>query len=357
MILVVNLSLNRIEVWAIEQEGSSSARNFNFNTQDILAPGKLGSYLKDLKKKKINAVSFRVLFGGDYFKEPCPVNEKFYYRLRKLLPFYPFYIPLAEKVIKLFRAAIAKVPFFVFFETSFFTALPQEAKYYPLSHTYSDDSNIRRWGFQGIFHEFNSRKACRGKRVVSIVLDKQTTVCPVHEKRPLAISLGYTPLEGVMGRTSCGDLDPGIVFYLMKKHKFSIRKIDDILKNESGFLGISGYDLDLPQLYKLYGKDSKVTLSFDIYKTEILKYMGEAVSLLGGLDCLVIAGSYLNQLLPVIYTLLKNIYFLGVSLKDLPWPQGRGVFQVSAPGSRVKVYLNSTPLEEIIFCNTKKYLG
>ena len=71
-------------------------------------------------------------------------------------------------------------------------------------------------------------------KTVSIVIDKQTTVCAVNEHRPLSISLGYTPLEGVMSRTSCGDVDPGIVFYLMNVHKFSIYSIDEMLKIRAG---------------------------------------------------------------------------------------------------------------------------
>jgi acetate kinase len=94
-----------------------------------------------------------------------------------------------------------------------------------------------------------------------VVIDKQTTVCSARSGNPLSISLGFTPLEGVMSRTSCGDLDPGVVFYLMNNQGFSIYKIDDILKNESGFLGLTGYDLELKELVKFYGKDRKVTLA------------------------------------------------------------------------------------------------
>ena len=358
MIVVVSLSLKQTEIWTFKQGLGLLPQSFTLDTQDILISKNLDFYLKKLKKKNtIKAISFRVLFGGDYFKKPCLVDKNFYQKFRKLLSLYPFYVPLAEKVIKSFRASIAKVPFFVFFETSFFSNLPQEAKRYSLPYKYSSNSNIRRWGFGGIYHEFNAKEVLSGAKVISIVLDRQTTISSVYKNKPLSTSLGYTPLEGVMGKTSCGDLDPGIIFYLMKKYKFSIHQIDDVLKNQSGFLGVSGYDLDLFQLYKLYGKDSNVTLSFDIYKTQIFKYIGEGISMLGGLDCIVVSGPHLSALLPIVYAILKTIYFLGLSLKNLPWPNNENVSEISNKDSKIKAYLNHTPLEEIIYYNTKKYLA
>ena len=164
--------------------------------------------------------------------------------------------------------------------------------------------------------------------IISVVLDKQTTVCPVKNNLPLAISLGFTPLEGVMSRTSCGDLDPGIVFYLMNAHKFSIYKIDDILKNESGFLGLTGYDLKLKELVKFYGKDPKVNSAFEIYEGQLLKYIGEGISVLGGLDNIVFSGEGVGPLIPVIYSLIKKISFLGINIKSLPWKDKKEEYRI-----------------------------
>jgi acetate kinase len=178
----------------------------------------------------------------------------------------------------------------------------------------------------------------------------------VENNLPRSISLGFTPLEGVMSRSSCGDMDPGIVFYLMNVHKFSIYKIDDLLKNESGFLGLTGYDLELKELVKFYGKDSKVNLAFDIYQAQLLKYIGEGISVLGGLDSIIFSGSEVAALTPVIHSLIKKISFLGINTKSLPWIDKKEIFSVTSGESGIKVYLNRMDLAEVIFHETAKFL-
>lgn len=302
------------------------------------------------------AIAFRILFGGDIFKEPALIDGEFFKKFEKLTLAFPLYVPPTQEMLRTFKKVFNDFPLIAFFETSFFSGLPDEGKYYALPYEYLKANSIRRWGFHGILHEANVEGLPAGEKNISIVLDKQVTVCAAAGRKPLSISLGYTPLEGIMSRTACGDLDPGIVFYLMTEHNFSLYKIDEMLKSKGGFLGITGYDIGLKELVKLRGKDRKADLAFDVFRGQILKYIGQGIALLGGVDNLIFAGNLVEPFSPVIYDLVKKLSFLGISTASLPWSVDKKMTAVSSDGSKVKVFINRVDPSEIIFNKAKAFL-
>jgi acetate kinase len=327
------------------------------HAEDISGSEKLKEALSSLiRGRKIEAISFRILFGGDSFKGPVLINKDFFPKFHKLVGLFPFYIPLAESLLKYFYNVYPDISMVAFFETSLFRSLPEEEESYALPDVYYREKNIKKWGFGGILHEYNSSVAGNSSKVISVILDKQTTVCPLDRGKPLSISLGYTPLEGVMGRTSCGDLDPGIIFYLMKRFNFSIFKIDDILKNKSGLLGLTGYDLDMKGLFTFYGRDNKVNLAFDIYQNQISRYIGEGMAIMSGLDAIVFSGSNLEFLMSLVYNLIKKISFLGISVEALPWGKKKGILKVTSQNSAIDIYFNYLNTSYIMAQDIKKYL-
>ncbi|MDD5129060.1 MAG: hypothetical protein PHO40_05355 [Candidatus Omnitrophica bacterium] len=358
MILVIDYNLRELKIWSFKKNCEESP-DFLL-VKDVEEIRDNGSFKRCIRgiagKDQIEAFAFRVLSGGDYFLKPAFVNSVFWGKFEKLTDLLPFYIPSMLEIIKRFRDTFQNVPIVNFFETSFFSNLPDEEKYYALPFEYYKNSRIKKFGFHGIFHEANAAIVPSGDRTISMVFDKQTTVCAIHNKRPLSISLGYTPLEGIMSRRACGDLDPGIVFYLTNIHKFSIYEIDEMLKDNSGFLGLTGYDLELGDMLKLYGKDPKVDLAFDVYKAQILKYIGEGISVMGGLDSLVISGDNAVILTPVIYNILKSISFLGINVERLPWSGDKELISATSEESRVRVCINKMSLSRLIFCETAKLL-
>lgn len=358
MILVIDYNLKELKICAFREK------------QSLIPVSILTKEIKDFKddqaledciasiigKDKLEAISFRILFGGDYFAKPEIVDEKFFVRFAKLTGLFPFYIPLTLSMLKSFRKAFNHVPLVAFFETTFFLKLPDEKKYYTLPFKYHQDNRIKKFGFHGIFHEANSAVLPPENKIISIVFDKQTTVSAISKKRPFSVSLGYTPLEGIMSNTACGDIDPGIVFYLMNVHKFSIYQIDEMLKNKSGFLGLTGYDLELKDMIKLRGKDPRVDLAFDVYAGQIMKHIGEGISVLGGLDGIIIAGSYVDIFTSFIHSLIKKISFLGINLVPLPWVKDKNISCITSPGSKIKVYLNRLDFASIIFQDSEIFL-
>ncbi|MCK9430635.1 MAG: hypothetical protein M0R17_11605 [Candidatus Omnitrophica bacterium] len=358
MILVIDYNLKELKIWSFKEDGEKSPDSFLIkDVEEIRDNESLKRCIRGIAgKDQIKAFAFRVLSGGDYFLKPAIVNSAFLGKFEKLIDFLPFYIPSMLEIIKRFRDTFKNTPIINFFETSFFSNLPDEEKYYALPFEYYKNSRIKKFGFHGIFHEANSRIVPLEDKVISIVFDKQTTVCAIHNRRPLSISLGYTPLEGIMSRRACGDLDPGIVFNLMNIHKFSIYEIDEMLKNNSGFLGLTGYDLELGDMLKLYGKDPQVDLAFDVYKAQILKHIGEGISVMGGLDSVVISGDNAAIFTPVIYSILKSISFLGINIERLPWSGDKELIRITSEESKVRAYINRMSLSKVIFCETANLL-
>jgi acetate kinase len=350
MILVVEPQIKYTKIYLFDKDRPAFSVSF-FNSE--LTEKNLAKKISAISKNKpIEAIGFRILFGADYFKKPVLVNSNFLKSFDRIVDFFPSYVPHAKHAMSIFYQNFRKTPLIAFFETAFFTKLAEAERYYAIPYQYHAGSKIKKFGFHGIFHESAGGLFPKSKKIISIVLDKVTTVCAVRGAKPLTVSLGYTPLEGIMSRTSCGDLDPGIAFYLLDKAGYSLFKLDSILKNNSGFTGLTGYDLSFEQFAKLYGKDERVDLAFEIYQNQILKYIGEGIAIMGGVDAIVFSGCFLDTLQLTVYNLLRKIAFLGISLEKAPWDCRKELTQVNSYTSEIEVWLNRRSIEKTIFLLT-----
>ncbi len=358
MILVVDCNLKEIQFWGFKANHEKVILgSFKKNIEDIWDEKILKRYIREsIGKQKIRAISFRIFFGGDAFKKATIIDDKFFRKFKKLADFFPFYVPAISKIISYLKNIFQAIPMIAFFETAFFSDLPDQEKYYALPFEYHKNNMIQKRGFHGIFHKAHSESLEFEGKNISIVLDNQVTICAVQNMKPLYISLGYTPLEGVMSRRSCGDLDPGIIFYLMNVHNYSIYQIDQMLKHESGFLGLTGYDLELKDIFRLRGKDKKVDLAIDVFTSQIMKHIGAAISTLGGVDNIIFSGSMVSIFLPLLYDIIKKISFLGINPVRLPWSQDAEITKLSSDESKVNVYISRKNLAEVIFFETELFL-
>ena len=357
MHLIVEPLINEIHIYTFYDDDNSRFTCFKKAIDENLTSIKLKELVVSLTGgKKIESISFRILFGGEQNNSPELINDDFIEGMKKSFERYPFYMPSTERLIRLFYCAFPETPQYAYHEMSFFNYLPEEERLYALPSDYSENNNIKRSGYHGLCHKYHSERFPRDRKIISIILDRQTTICPLLSGAPLSINFGVTQLGGIMGRTSCGDIDAGIIFHLMKRCGYSIFKIDNILKRQSGFLGLTGYDMSIKEMIKLYGKDNKVTLAFDVYKNQILKYIGESLSVLEGVDTIIIGGNYVPFLSPVIYSVLKQISFLGINLADLPWPAAGDISEISSADSDIKVYINNLHISEIIHKETEKIM-
>lgn len=297
-------------------------------------------------------IGVRIAFGGELFKKPTVINAKNMKKLECLIDYSPAYSLFMIRIIKFLKKIFSENRIIAFFETSFFLQLPSEGQLYAIPQEFLQSYQIKRTGFNGIFHEY-SAKSYNNEKCISIVLDRHTTVCALESGKPMSISLGMTPLEGIMGRTTSGDVDPGIILQYMQDTHSSVFVIDDLLKNKSGFLGITGYDLTMKEYVSLWGKDEKVNLAFNVYQNHMLKYIGEAITVLMDVESIVFTGCYVQTLWPVIVSLLKKLSFLGVSLKEMPINLDSHFQAVTRHDSRIHVYINDIVVP-MIMCDSIK---
>jgi acetate kinase len=301
--------------------------------------------------ERISAVAMRVRWGGNAFGSVAKVDPDFMSRYRELTPASLSYHSMTIRLIDILRDLFESTEFYIFFETGFFGSLPAEAREYAAPAEFNPGNAIETRGLSGIFHSFGA-SVCGNGKTLSFVMDRQTSVCAIDKGCPLNVNPGGSPLEGIMGETTCGDLDPGIVFYLMREMNASIYKIDEILKKESGFYGITGLKMSIPRLFKFVGTRERVTLAFDVYMNHLLKYAGEGLALLEGLDNIIFSGPYVSDLIPLVHYLLTRIGFLDIRLKPFPWKREGKTTVISKPDSKVAVYLNHLSLSEIIALET-----
>jgi len=357
MILIVEPTYKEVTFWTYKESGSGhSPRSIIKSTEEIETKPDLTKTINTITGNTLpKAISIRILFGGELFGKTALVDDNFFPAFEKLIKIRPSYISFILTFIKDLYEAFPDVHILAFFETGLFLELPEVEKCYAMPDNYYGEISYRKWGFHGIWHDYNAGIPAKPQKTISIVLDKTTTVCALSKKSPVTMSFGSTPLEGIMGKKSCGDIDPGIVFYLMKKNNYSIQKMDEILKNKSGFFGLTGYDKEMDELVKMYGNDPKVDLAFEVYMNQIKKYIGESIAMLGGVSDIIFSGPYVEAFKPIIFNILKDISFIDITLDALPWENADKLSKISLKNSKVSVFLNKVTIPEIIFKMTKDY--
>jgi acetate kinase len=304
----------------------------------------------------VEAVAFHLQFGGEFFNAPVKITGDIIATMKKMTAFSPLYIPAVCSRMELLQRELKDIPQFAFSETSLFTELPASEKRYPIATKFFQDSTLMKRGFHGIYHGMHARQFGADGRVISVVMDRYTSVCALQNRIPASVSFGWTPLEGIMSARSCGDVDPGLIVYLMKEYGYSMYRIDDILKKESGFYGMTGLDLPLEKLVRLYGKDGKVTLAFDVYKNQILKYIGDAITVTGGFEKIVFAGKHVLPFRRVITALVKDLAFMGLRFAGFPRGSGSDLFPLTAPHAERQAYVNTLDESDIIYRETLQQL-
>jgi acetate kinase len=268
----------------------------------------------------------------------------------------PLYVSNTLNFIKNLYEVFYDVPILLFVETGFFKDLPETEKYYAVPHIYSGNNSFKKWGFHGIWHSYNDCIHGKQNKTISIVIDNYTTVCAINKGKPVTVSFGCTPLEGIMGRTSCGEIDPGIVFYLMHHMGYSVQKIDEILKKQSGFLGLTGQNMEINEMLKYCGKEDAINQAVIIYFNQLKKYVGESMAILNGVSDIVFSGKSINALFPIIFYLIKDVSYFDIALNPLPWSTKEKISQITTNNSKIHVYINSQTLPEVIYSLTVEYI-
>jgi len=250
-----------------------------------------------LSLNQLNAIAHRVVHGGELFQQPTIIDRKKIAQLKQLIPLAPLHNPAnilgIETAIKL-APTLKQI---AVFDTAFHHSLPEYAARYPIPDNWYQQQNIRRYGFHGTSHAYVAKQAAKmldkplkKLNLISLHLGNGASACAIQQGVSIDTSMGFTPQEGLMMGTRCGDIDSSIYPYLAKKAKLSVDEINRILNQKSGLKAIAGTN-DMREIHQLIGKgDKKAKLAFEMCCYRIKKYIGAYYAALGHLDALIFTG-------------------------------------------------------------------
>jgi acetate kinase len=253
---------------------------------------------------EIVAIGHRVVHGGEKFFETKKIGENEIIELEKLNNLAPLHNPFNIAGIKSSIGYMPNTPNFAIFDTGFFKDLPEKSKIYPIPYKYYE-MGIHKFGFHGISHKFAAEETAKKINkpfekinIITIHLGGGCSVAAIHNGKPIDTTMGFTPLEGLMMQTRCGDIDPGVITQIFADILLmnpdittieAIKKINYILNYESGIKGICGENNYL-ELLKSATFDTKSRLALDMFISKIKKYIGAYSALLGEVDAIALTG-------------------------------------------------------------------
>ncbi|MFA4984206.1 MAG: acetate kinase [Candidatus Omnitrophota bacterium] len=252
----------------------------------------------------VDLVGHRVVHGGEEFKKPVLVDNAVIKKIRQCSGLAPLHNPANLAGILACKKLLPGIEQVAVFDTAFHQSLPDYAYIYGLPYNYYERFGIRKYGFHGTSHEYVSHEAARilkrpvdKLKLITCHLGNGCSISAVDRGRSVDTSMGFTPLEGLVMGTRCGDIDPALVTYLMNRQKLGALEIDNILNRLSGLKGISGASNDMRVLeQRARSGDRRSKLAIEVFAYRVKKYIGAYTAVMSGCDALVFtAGIGENQ--------------------------------------------------------------
>lgn len=293
--------------------------------------------------KQIDAVGHRVVHGGAKYSRATVINKKVMAAIQKLSSLAPLHNPHNLAAIKACIKLLPGVPQVAVFDTAFHQSMLKKAYLYALPYHFYKRLGIRRYGFHGTNHSYVSKKTIQllkkdKSKIVICHLGNGSSITAVKNGKCIDTSMGFTPLEGIPMGTRSGDIDPAIIFFLIKKLKLSPAKIEEILTKKSGLLGISEISSDVRDLWAAAQNNNvRASLTLEILAYRIAKYIGAYAAAMDGLDAI----SFTAGIGENAYYLRKSIcdYFSYLNLKLDPVKNKKNAVSIHKKGSKIKVFV------------------
>ena len=312
--------------------------------------------------EEIAAVGHRVLHGGEKFADPVLVNDQVIRDLESIIDLGPLHMPANISGIKACQKAMP-VPQVAVFDTGFHQTMPPKAYMYGLPYEAYEKHKVRRYGFHGTSHLYVSQRAAelRGTekgKMITCHLGNGSSLCAILDGKCMDTSMGLTPLEGVVMGTRSGDMDPAIVKYIMEKENKTIEQMDHYLNKESGVYGLSGVSSDFRDLAKAAAEGhERAQLALDVFIYRIQKYIGAYTAALGGVDTMVFTAGIGENDAKMRKDILSGMEWLGIKLDEEANSCRGEEKKISAPDSKVEVWVIPTNEELVIARETVRLSG
>ena len=300
----------------------------------------------------VDAVGHRLVYGGPAHEAPVRVTNDLLASLDTLASFDPLHMPDALATIREIEAALPGLPQAVCFDTAFHRRMPDVAQRLPLPRELWTEG-VRRYGFHGLSYESIVRalgeEGVRGRMIVAH-LGNGASLAAIRDGKPVDTTMGLSPLGGIMMGTRPGDLDPGVLLYLLRERRYTPAELGEVLTHGSGLLGVSHISADLRILLARRAADSAAAEAVELFVYLAKKSIGALAAVLGGLDTLVFTGGIGEHAVAIRSEIAGGLAYLGINV-DVERNAG-GASIISAHDAAVVVRVIPANETRMVACHT-----
>ena len=309
---------------------------------------------------EIQAVGHRVAHGGEYFKESTIVTDEVIKKIEDLIPLAPLHNPANILGMKICMELMPNVPNVAVFDTAFHQTMSETHFLFPVPHEDYTEHQLRKYGFHGTSHYYVSNEVIKllgnkkNSKIIVCHLGNGSSVCAVKDGKSLNTTMGLTPLGGLMMGTRSGDIDAGVIPYLMDRKNMDTHQIIDYLNKKSGILGVSGISSDLREIISAANDgDERAKVTIDMMCNRVKKYICSYSGLLGGADAIVFTAGIGENSALIREKVCFNLDFMGIELdsekNEIKTHEPR---EISKDSSKTKIFVIPTNEELVIAKDT-----
>jgi acetate kinase len=311
--------------------------------------------------EEIGAVGHRVVHGGEKFNTSVLISDEVIKKIEECIEIAPLHNPPNLAGIKAVNELMPDVPQVAVFDTAFHQTMPEHAYMYAIPYALYKKYGIRRYGFHGTSHRYVSKRACdflgldyNTTKIITAHIGNGASIAAIKDGKSVDTSMGFTPIEGLMMGTRSGDVDLGVVTFLMEKEMINSAAVSTLFNKHSGVLGVSGLSSDMRDIENAIAEgNERAKIALDIYEYRIIKYIGSYVAALNGVDVIVFTGGVGENQTGTREKILKNLSYLGLTIDTELNARSRGEEVIlSTPDSKVKVVVIPTDEEYMIASDT-----
>jgi acetate kinase len=315
---------------------------------------------------EIDAVGHRVVNGGEKFNRSVLITDEVQAEVEKYIDLAPLHNPANLKGVYAIKLLMPGKPQVGVFDTAFHQTLPKHAFMYAIPYSLYKKYGIRKYGYHGTSHYYISKRACeilkvdiKTRRIITVHLGNGASMAAVKHGISVDTSMGFTPVEGLIMGTRSGDLDIGVITYIMDKEEIGISQIGTLTNRQSGMLGITGISSDMREIEEAALKDNnaRAILGLDMYHYRVKKYLGAYAAAMGGVDIVVFAGGIGENGPESREAICSDLEFLGIELDP---KKNNGLRSkeavISKDGTRVTVMVVPTNEELVIAEDTVRII-
>ncbi|MBE6194980.1 MAG: acetate kinase [Rikenellaceae bacterium] len=316
--------------------------------------------------EEVKAVGHRVAHGGEYFADSCVVTEEVKVKIKELFAIAPLHNPANLEGILSIEKVLPAVPQVAVFDTSFHQSIPAMNYLYALPMEYYEKYRVRRYGFHGTSHKFVAKRGAEfcgldiaNSKIITCHVGNGGSVTAVLNGKSYCTSMGFSPVDGLVMGTRCGDVDPSAVLYIAEKEGMDFATINTMINKKSGVEAVSGVSSDMRDIDAAYeAGNERAILARDMYFDRVKQYVGKYAAMMGGVDLVVFTGGVGENSPELREWVCNDMAFMGIELNKELNKGIRGVDTlISSENSKVKVAVIATNEELVIAQDTYRLIN